>query len=503
MRIVKERAAAVLRNEGTKLAQQMSRCEKQVNKLSGMSFGGLLGKSVTAAEQNVRMRSAIATAHLTFYRSLLQADRTNAQLVAALPTTSGGVLDTVVAQNRAQQARGAMKTLEAIKEQALEQARRTNEALVASADPYAMPVNIESLRESYDSLIQAKKVVAELNEDILKRAAQYEQDAAGAYRGVEASYIASAVASSNEYLRTGGWGSVAWVNQMELGLRLAARERERASEQRRQLEQFNRFLAGDMCVEGTAVAQSAETVFDLYGVPVMAGAEGTLFGAEGAIAPQGEPSLDPAADEFSLAGGVEGSLEGYAAQGSASLDAGEYVHAEGEAQLWTMSVAGTLGASLYEEGVFNPSLNAGYEAGITGLSHQESVRVGSEDFNVHAQASAEVLNAESSAEVLFGTDGIGVSVGDEAYVAEGTIGRGITFMGVSLDVSLTGKIGGAGARAGAKITREYAQGQIGLGLGAGLGFTVRVDWSGASSAAQRSWEAAQSWWNGLWDDEED
>ena len=208
MRIVKERAAAVLRNEGTKLAQQMSRCEQQVNKLSGMSFGGLLGKSVTAAEQNVRMRSAIATAHLTFYRSLLQADRTNAQLVAALPTTSGGVLDTVVAQNRAQQARGAMKTLEAIKEQALEQARRTNEALVASADPYAMPVNIESLRESYDSLIQAKKVVAELNEDILKRAAQYEQDAAGAYRGVEASYIASAVASSNEYLRTGGWGSV-------------------------------------------------------------------------------------------------------------------------------------------------------------------------------------------------------------------------------------------------------------------------------------------------------
>ena len=504
MRIAKERAAAVLSNEATKLSRQIGLCERQRAKLSAASFGGLSGKSITAAERNVRMQAAIATAHQMFYSSLMQADRANAQLVASLPTTSAGVLDTCVAQDRARAARESMGFLETAKERALAQARASNEALAVAA-PFgcAAPVDIGALCASYDALIEAKREVAELNEDILRRAEQYQSDAASCYSGVDTSFIAQALASSNEFVRTGGWGGVSWVGHMELVLSHAARERERAYEQQRQVDAVNRFLAGDVGVEGTAASGSGEASFSPYGIPVAGAAEGSLLGVAGKVAPEGNGNLDPVDDELNLAGGVQGSLEGYAAQGSASLDAGEYVHAEGEAQVWAMSAAASAGATLYEEGVFSPSLNAGYELGLTGLSHEESVRVGSQDFNVHAQSSAELLSLESSAEATFGSQGIGLSFGDEAYVAQGTIGRGITFMGVSMDVSLTGKIGGAGGTAGAKITRDYAMGSIGLGLGAGLGFAVRVDWSGAAAAAQRTWESAQSWWNGIWNSSEE
>ena len=63
-------------------------------------------------------------------------------------------------------------------------------------------------------------------------------------------------------------------------------------------------------------------------------------------------------------------------------------------------------------------------------------------------------------------------------MAEGKVSGGITVFGVKIDLSVSGKAGGAGAKASAKVGTEAVEGELGLGLGLGLGIKGKIDWTG-------------------------
>ena len=84
MRIVKQQACAVLRQEMGQLETQCQRCQAQIDKFASLSRCGLSGSSVAAAQERMRMQASVATSHLVLFRSLAQADRHNLALVSAL-----------------------------------------------------------------------------------------------------------------------------------------------------------------------------------------------------------------------------------------------------------------------------------------------------------------------------------------------------------------------------------------------------------------------------------
>lgn len=155
------------------------------------------------------------------------------------------------------------------------------------------------------------------------------------------------------------------------------------------------------------------------------------------------------------------------------------------------AVEGRIGASLIDDGKFSPSIYAKANAGASVLKGSASYSVGTDENNVFTKAEGEVLgakaNAEGSVGVITTTDsdgtthksfGVKGSAGAEAYIAQGSVSRGFTFMGIKVTGSVSGKAGGAGVSAGGSITTGGASGEIGAGLGLGVGIKIDVDWSG-------------------------
>lgn len=155
------------------------------------------------------------------------------------------------------------------------------------------------------------------------------------------------------------------------------------------------------------------------------------------------------------------------------------------------AVTGSIGASLFSDGNFSPSIYAKADAKASVLKGSASTSFGTDEDNVFANAEGEVLGAKANAEgsigVITTTDddgtthqsfGVKGSVGAEAYVAQGTVSGGFTFMGIKFSGSLSGKAGGAGVSAGGSVTTGGVSGEIGAGLGLGAGLKVNIDWSG-------------------------
>lgn len=155
------------------------------------------------------------------------------------------------------------------------------------------------------------------------------------------------------------------------------------------------------------------------------------------------------------------------------------------------AVEGKIGASLVDDGKFSPSIYAKANAGASVLKGSASYSVGNDENNVFTKAEGEVLgakaNAEGSVGVITTTDSDGTThksfgvkgvAGAEAYIAQGSVSRGYTFMGIKVTGSVSGKAGGAGVSAGGSITTGGVSGEIGAGLGLGVGIKVDVDWSG-------------------------
>ena len=185
---------------------------------------------------------------------------------------------------------------------------------------------------------------------------------------------------------------------------------------------------------------------------------------------------------------VEGHLASGSVEGSLGLLSGSATGTIG-----TAAVTGTVSASLFKDGEFNPELKAEIkgEAAVAKGSAQTSY--GTDENNVHANAEGTLLGAEADASVKAGkitsTDangntkteyGVEASAGAEVYIAEGEVSGGFTLFGIEINASVSGKLGGAGVSAGGKVTTSGVSGKIGAGLGLGAGIELSIDWSNFS-----------------------
>lgn len=192
--------------------------------------------------------------------------------------------------------------------------------------------------------------------------------------------------------------------------------------------------------------------------------------------------------------GIEavGEASGSLAKGAAQGNIG-YLSGKAEAEIGAASVKGTVGATLFKDGKFTPSLNAKAEASAAAAKGSVEAKFGTDKTNKHVKAEGSVLKAEASASAGVGkvtyTDaqgnkdtaiGVTGTVKAGACLAEGKVSGGFTVFGVKIDAGLTGKAGAVGVEAGGSITNKGASGKIGGALGVGGGVEISVDWSGFS-----------------------
>lgn len=188
-------------------------------------------------------------------------------------------------------------------------------------------------------------------------------------------------------------------------------------------------------------------------------------------------------DAYVSAKGSVASGEAEASYGAASV--------KGEGQVLTGEVKANGKAKLYENGKFAPQLSAEVKASGDIAKGSVTGSVGSDKNNIHATAKGEVGHAEAYAGAGLGKityedsdgnvkTGYGAyaEAGAEAYAVKGTLGGGLTFLGIKIDASVDFKAGGAGAKAGGEVTTGGLKGGLSLGALVGLGVNVSIDWSG-------------------------
>lgn len=160
------------------------------------------------------------------------------------------------------------------------------------------------------------------------------------------------------------------------------------------------------------------------------------------------------------------------------------------ANVGEVAVSGKIGATLFKDGKFAPEIGAGVKAEVNAAKVDVKTNIGSEENNLHGKVSGQFLGYVAAAKLNVGKIeyvdsegnkhtkyGVETDIGAESYVAKGSISGGITIFGINIDVSVEGKAGGGGAKAGGGVTNSSASGEIGLGFILGLGAKVNVDWS--------------------------
>lgn len=159
-------------------------------------------------------------------------------------------------------------------------------------------------------------------------------------------------------------------------------------------------------------------------------------------------------------------------------------------ELLTAACTGAVGATIYKDGKFAPSVYARAKVEAAAAKGEANVKYGSDQFDVHAKAEGTALGADAEAKAGLGlitykdssgnmTTAVGVEgkVGAEAYVAQGSIKGGFKVFGIDVDVKATGTAAGVGVSAGGSITTNGVHGKIGGALGLGAGLEVSIDWS--------------------------
>ena len=501
MRIAKTQAISTLQEENAKLEQQMAKCAQQATKLAGFDMGSLRGRSVTSAREKIRMHAAILEAHKAFYGRVLAANNKNKGLLAALPETSPGMLDTEVATNRRDAANQQISVLESQRQSALHKAQAINESIVkaaevgsAGADASVGMANLDAIGGYYDALIDAQRGIVRLNEQVLEKAAQYDSESAMAYRSVDTSNLDGAVRSSGGFLAGRGWGDTSWALSAGSGLMGGVSKVLSGSDETKNLAE--KLLGGEVGMEKSVLSRSAQGSTSVGDVIACGAVSGNLLGVSASVRPY-DHDLEKGEDDGSPYVGVVARAEVYGAKGEAEASAGDLFHGHAEGQVLTGAVSGVLGGSLSLGAQPSLSLEADLVAEGSVLSSEGKAVLGTSDYNVNVRGEGRVLTGTAEAKLKVGSDGIEAKAGAEAYVATGEISGGITLFGVRFSAGLEGKVGGAGLGAQAKIDTSSIEGEVGIGLGLGAGVKVNVDWSGAKNAWSALGRSAEKWWNRL------
>lgn len=180
-------------------------------------------------------------------------------------------------------------------------------------------------------------------------------------------------------------------------------------------------------------------------------------------------------------------LEGHLAHGKVG---GKYGVLSGNAEVTAgHGEAGITGkASLYKDGKLDPTLSLDASAKAEGIKGSADALLGSDEYNIHAEAEGTVGEAEAHAGISFGkvkskgagksNYGFSAEAGAEATGLKGKVSGGVTICGVKLDASITGKAFSVGGTAGVKATSTSASGKLGISALLGGEVEFSIDWSG-------------------------
>ena len=494
MRIVIGQASGMLQAEISQLEGQSAKCMRQINKLGCWSLEGMSGASVAAEEQRIRMNAAVVRVQLSFLQSLAGADRQNLSLVQALPTTSPGVLDTAVAQDRADRARQLMRTLDTHMNEALASARTLNAQAEEEEWEDYEPISLGEICTRYQSLISGQQMVVQMNESVLEAANRYDAESRAIYASVQVDRLQQAQKSVGGYLESGNWGSTTWATAT--WLEGTVRSGPYASP-----GLLQRFLAGDLAASGTVASGGVSGATTIAGIAASGNIVGELLGGKVSLKPYGTGGGKLGKSSSTIGIGVEANAEGHLAQGVATASLGS-IAAQADVRVLGANASAKLGASLIDGGTFDPSIAAKAEASGSVLEGSASVSSELGPLSQTMKANGSLFTAEAEAGASLGVDGLEAKVGAEAYVAQGSISRELSLFGVKVGLTVEGSAGGAGGNAGGKVGLDSVEGEIGLGLGLGLGAKVKIDWGDALKGFTREAMLFELWWENTFNSEE-
>lgn len=422
--------------------------------------------------------------------------------------------------------------------------------------PPVTVVDTNAIRQSYEAMMRTQQVAVNENKAIIAKADAYNSESLGVYQAVDAASLKKSMGTCDQYAN-GQFLLAAHLSPEErmeaLGELAAYAEAERLlaeldAHKTKAPAEGDELIEGDVPTEGDVqvtydgqtktTAPTADDVLIRNAEATKAvdelgeGAE-ELAEAFAEAELHGEASLQDAHLEASgevlgMAAcgevamsflGASGSVSAY---GKAKGEHGEEnehevsvgVSAEGEAHVFTEKVSGSWGAATGsaeakvlsgavtgEIGAsFDPTtgeFKVGAKAEVEGsvLDVHGDVRVGEDDYNVHASVEGKVLTGSAGVGLTFTNDGFDATAGAEAYLATGEAVGGFTFMGITVDAIGEVKVGGAGVKVGAQKEKESFVIDLNGGLGVGLGTKIKVDWSGFPAAWDKAMDNLDAWWN--------
>lgn len=252
---------------------------------------------------------------------------------------------------------------------------------------------------------------------------------------------------------------------------------------------FKRILKDDWKIEGAVLAGSKTVSGSILGFDSTGTAEGDLVG--GSIKTKSQAKWKLEKGEAGIEKSIE--AEGHLAKGKLKGNIG-LLGGEVSGTVGSVGATGKVGATLFKDGKFSPTLDAKLKAEAAAVKGSAEGKIGTDEHNAHIKGSGTLLGAEAEASGSVGkitykdeTTGqtkteIGAKgkVGAEAYLAQGKVSGGFTIFGINIDAGIQGKAGGAGVTAEGKVTTGGVSGKIGAGLGLGAGLEISIDWSNFS-----------------------
>lgn len=482
MRIYTDNGAQLLQEEIQRLEAQCQNCLGVENNISGFSLAGMQGEARQALEQKINLQAAVVKAHMAFYQSLLLADRDNLALVRALPTTSSGVLDTDVAQERIENARRERTRLDGLKRQTTSQnvGNAQNGSWNYNSAP---PITVSTPLTSFTHLISAQDVIIHQNEQIIEKANRYVREAAALYSGVDLSLIDASGKSVVSFFTGKGYGNANWIKKATEQVSFNAEELEKRD------DWLYNLLGGKLSDEYSEDSEEVSVTGAILGIPIAYQRSHDRNGW----------NYDIKSYEKETGVGVKGEEEAYLEKESQTFSIGNKQF--GKATISTNTECGKIetasefGAKLLNsKGELDPSIKANFGGSATLITADANVGLEYGELADTRGAKIDLLTASADAKLELSKEGLNTKVGAEAYVVSGELSRSINLFGIKIDAALEAKALGAGVEAGAGVDADGIALDLGLGLGLGLEGKVRVDWSDAVADYRESVSRLDEWW---------
>lgn len=161
---------------------------------------------------------------------------------------------------------------------------------------------------------------------------------------------------------------------------------------------------------------------------------------------------------------------------------GDYINSELSISALTGAIEAKAGCQLLKDNKFEPALYVGSEGTAHGLKIEGNSTLGSDNYNIHSSAEGSLFYAQGQAEVRVGSlgdeeYGVEAKVGGKFYSAHGGAKSSITIMGIDINTEVSGGLGGAAFQGGVSYTNKGMSLNSDLGLGAGIGLDITVDWT--------------------------